>query len=121
MATPSKSNSQVTTLDDPVNPDVNKSTEVAPAPASARSIASGDAELSGKKRIITIHQTGNEADGEVAELQLNGYLYRVPRGVPCEVPEEVYQILDNAKTTTYQTTPAGVVERHNFRFPFSAH
>ena len=111
-------NSQVTTLDDTVNPDVDASTVAAP---TARSIASGDAELSGKKRIITIHQTGNEADGEVAELQLNGYLYRVPRGVPCEVPEEVYQILDNAKTTTYQTTPAGVVERHNFRFPFSAH
>lgn len=111
-------NSQVTTLDDTVNPDVEASTVAAPA---ARSIASGDAELSGKKRIITIHQTGNEADGEVAELQLNGYLYRVPRGVPCEVPEEVYQILENAKTTTYQTTPAGVVERHNFRFPFSVH
>ena len=110
-------NSQVTTLDDTVNPDVEASTVAAPA---ARSIASGDAELSGKKRIVTIHQTGNEADGEVAELQLNGYLYRVPRGVPCEVPEEVYQILDNAKTTTYQTTPAGVVERNNYRFPFSA-
>lgn len=110
-------NSQVTTLDDTVNPDVEASTVAAPA---ARSIASGDAELSGKKRIITIHQTGNEADGEVAELQLNGYLYRVPRGVPCEVPEEVYQILENARTTTYQTTPAGVVERHNYRFPFSA-
>lgn len=116
MAT--KSNSQVTTLDDPVNPDVSTSTEA--APAAARSIASGDAELSGKKRTITIHQTGNEADGEVAELQLNGYLYRVPRGVPCEVPEEVYQILENARTTTYQTTAAGVVERHNYRFPFSA-
>ena len=110
-------NSQVTTLDDPVNPDVEASTVAAPA---ARSIASGDAELSGKKRTITIHQTGNEADGEVAELQLNGYLYRVPRGVPCEVPEEVYQILENARTTTYQTTAAGVVERHNYRFPFSA-
>ncbi len=109
-------NSQVTTLDDHINPDVEASTVAAP---SARSIASGDAELSGKKRIITIHQTGNEADADVVELALNGYLYRVPRGVPCEVPDEVYQILDNAKTTTYQTTPAGVVERHSFRFPFS--
>lgn len=109
-------NSQVTTLDDTVNPDVEASTVAAPA---ARSIASGDAELSGEKRIITIHQTGNEADGEVAELQLNGYLYRVPRGVPCEVPEEVYLILENAKTSTYQTTAAGVVEKVNYRFPFS--
>lgn len=109
-------NSQVTTLDDTVNPDVEASTVVTPA---ARSIASGDAELSGKKRTITIHSTGNEADGEVAELQLNGYLYRVPRGVPCEVPEEVYQILENAKTSTYQTTATGVVEKVNYRFPFS--
>lgn len=114
----SKSNSQVTTLDDPVNPDVNPSTEA--APAAARSIASGDAELSGKKRIITVHQTGNEADSEVVDISLNGYLYRIPRGVPCEVPDEVYQILENAKTTTYQTTAAGVVERNNYRFPFSA-
>lgn len=110
-------NSQVTTLDDEVNPDVKVGAE-APA-AGARSLATNDADLSGKKRIITIHSTGNEADGEVAELQLNGYLYRVPRGVPCEVPEEVYQILENAKTSTYQTTAAGVVEKVNYRFPFS--
>ena len=57
-------NSQVTTLEDTVNPDVEASTVAAP---TARSIASGDAELSGKKRIITIHQTGNEADADVVE------------------------------------------------------
>ena len=52
-------------------------------------------------------------------VSLNGYAYQIPRGVPCSVPVEVIEILQNAKQTTYTQTPTGVVERTVQRFPFS--
>lgn len=104
----------VTTLDDETSTDV-----VQAAPVIATPTAGGiDDQLSGERRTVTIHQTGDENEQAVF-VSLNGYAYQIPRGVPCSVPAEVIEILQNAKQTTYTQTPTGVVERTVQRFPFS--
>lgn len=105
---------QVTTLDDETSTDV-----VQADPAVVVPKTSGiDEQLSGEKRTVTVHQTGDENEQAVF-VSLNGYAYQIPRGVPCSVPVEVIEILQNAKQTTYTQTPTGVVERTVQRFPFS--
>lgn len=117
--------SQVTTLEDPQNPDVKTdTTEQATASESVKSSVGGggdQTELSGNTATITILPTGEDGGNEAVSVSLNGYMYQIPRNVPCKVPTEVLEILKNAQTTVYQQGPAGVVERTVQRFPFVAH
>lgn len=109
--------SKISTLDD------GSETAVAPKPAAKRVVkASGlDAELSGKRVTVTVHASDLEGGHEAVSIGLNGYVYQIPRGVPVEVPEEVLEILKNAKTSTY--TPQAnnqLAERVTNRFAFSS-
>ena len=82
--------------------------------------ANHDGELSGKRRLVTIHSTETEGGNDAVNVGLNGFMYQIPRGVACNVPEEVLQILSNAKTTTYKTgADLKPVERTQNRFAFS--
>lgn len=115
MAT--KSQSQVTTLD--VEDEAAAAVAEA-APAAKVSGANHDAALSGKKRTVTVHATDGDGGNDAVKLGINGYTYQIPRGIPCEVPDEVIQVLENAKTTIMSFGQGGaVVERTVPRFAFS--
>lgn len=115
MAT--KSQSQVTTLD---TEDEAVAAVAEAAPASKVSGANHDATLSGKKRTVTIHATEGDGGNDAVFLSVNGYAYQIPRGVASEVPVEVVEVLQNAKTTILSFGQGGaVVERSVPRFAFS--
>jgi hypothetical protein len=114
-----KSNSQVSTLDDDAN-DSAQASPTAPA-AAAREIKGNnhDEQLSGKRRTITINPTEGDGGHDAVFVSLNGYAYQIPRGEPQSVPEELVEILKNAKSTIYQSTKDGVIERTVQRYSFT--
>ena len=78
-----------------------------------------DTALSGKKRVVTIHAT--EGHDEDVFVGLNGYPYQIRRGEPVEVPEEVYEILLNAKSDAITALRSGAATtRTSQRFAFTA-
>lgn len=106
----------ITTLDDDSSPDVQAQ---APATAAELKGANSDDALSGTKVLLTIHPTETDGGSDAVNVGLNGYMYQIPRGKPFVVPVELVRILDNAVTTTYHQTPAGLIEKHSKRFPYS--
>lgn len=114
---------QVTTIDDTPS----AATTAAKQPAAAKRVPKVDGHdiaLSGTKKTITIHASNEEGGQDAVPIGLNGYMYQVPRGVPVEVPEELVQILENAKTSSYHPAGPGkteLIERVHNRFAFSVH
>jgi formylmethanofuran dehydrogenase subunit B len=116
--------SKVTTLDDSaaladeaVSSTGKTKTVVA---AKAAKGANHDSALSGKKRTVTIHPTNDEGGSDAVFLAINGYAYQIPRGIPVEVPDEVVQVLKNAKQELMSFGKGGeVTTRETQRFPFS--
>lgn len=113
MAT--KSDSKITTLDDESTP------VVAAAETAAVVVAANhDSALSGRKRTLTIHPSEADGGNDAVFLQINGYGYQIPRGKPVEVPEEVIEVLNNAKQTFMSFGQGGgITERTAHRFAFS--
>ncbi|CDS48915.1 hypothetical protein [Polaromonas sp. CG9_12] len=113
--------SQVTTLDDapPVVTAAPAPKVAAAAKAAPPSAAAADA-APVAMFTVTVHATGDDNGNDVVEIQPNGKLYRLPRGVPCLVPHEVLHILQNAVYTTYRNEGAAVIQRDIPRYPFSA-
>jgi hypothetical protein len=123
MTTP---DSQVTTLDDsaPVVMAAPKPAKPAkPQPAQAvpdEAVPDEPAVDAVKMFHVTIHATGDDAGNDAVDIQPNGRLYRLPRGVSCLVPETVLNILKDAVVTTYKGVGDAVVEHQIPRFPFTA-
>ena len=107
------SESQVTTLDDAAPVAVNK-------PSKVKSVVAATAESGEQFFNVTIHPTGDEAGSDIVEISINGYLSRLPRGVPCKVSAAVLHVLENAVVTHYKVNGDQVIERNVQRFPFSA-
>ena len=117
----SNSQSVVTDLSDEV-----QSAPVAEKPARKAAVvkevkgANSDGELSGKRVNLTIHQTSEEGGDEDVFIGLNGFGYKIKRGEPCSVPEEVAEIIKNAVTTTIRPGKEGSVnESKTPRFAYS--
>ena len=120
------SDSQVTTLDDapPVvlaapAPKVVPTAAAKPAAPNAAAKDAADPEATAMFN-ITIHATGDDNGNDIVDIQPNGKLYRLPRGVPCLVPAEVLHILENAIYTTHKIVGDAVIERQIPRYPFTA-
>ncbi len=106
------SDSQVTTLDE---------VPAVVAPKAVPKAKAAKAAEDGKKYFeVLIHPTGDDSQSPVVDVQIDGYLTRIPRGVPCRVSEEVLHVLQNAVVTTYKKVGDAVTEVNIPRFPFSA-
>lgn len=70
--------------------------------------------------MVTVHATGDDGGENAVDVCVNGYLYQLPRGVPCKVPHAVLHGLENAIVTTYKVNGNEIIERSVPRFPFSA-
>jgi hypothetical protein len=114
------SDSKVTTLDDSAALADDVVTKSKPAASKAVKGANHDAALQGKVRVVTVHPTNDEGGSDAVFLSLNGYAYQIPRGIPVEVPDEVVQILKNAKQSLTSFGKGGeLITRETQRFPFS--
>lgn len=121
-----KTQSNVTTLDDEAS---EAGSALALSDTAAKAAAEGpkvlgtnhDSELSGVRKTVTIHPTDTDGGGDAVNVGLNGFMFQIPRGLPVSVPEEVLEIIKNAKTTTYKAGSNGqAVERTVQRFAFTA-
>ena len=120
-----KTQSNVTTLDDeatgPAGLGAGTDAAASESATGAKILGSNhDGELSGDRRTVTIHPTDTDGGGDAVAIGLNGFMYQLPRGLPCHVPVEVLEILKNAKTTTFKAGADGKpVERTVQRFAYS--
>lgn len=118
----SSKESQVTTLDDESTPTPVVAPKVVKAKSSASvDSAAQDAVPSGEAMfMVTVHATDGDAGNNAVDLCVNGYLYQLPRGVPCKVPEAVLEGLRNAVTTKHKVVGDSVITQNIPRFPYSA-
>lgn len=101
---------QISTIDD------------APEVAAKASKPRAKAEAAGQvaaRRTITIHASGDEEGQNAVPVGVNGVVYQIPRGVPCEVPDEVIAVLENAKTSVYKVVNGESVEHQIPRFAYT--
>lgn len=104
----------VTTIDDAPQ---------ATAAPRAKTIAVADAgdNMTGDKLELTIHAGEGELGRQAVFLSINGHGFNIPRGIPCVVPSEVVDILDNAKQIIYEPGENGKMhEREVNRFSYNA-
>lgn len=114
------SDSKVTTLDDAAALADKAMKTKASTPVKKAQGANHDAALTGSKRILTIHQTNDDGGAEDVFVGVNGYGYQIKRGEPVEVPEEVVQVIANAKQELMTFGKDGnVIARTTPRFPYS--
>lgn len=112
--------SQVTTIDD--SHPITAAAQIEESAVLTPTASGVDVQLSGKKKVITIHPTEGDGGSDAVFLQINGYGYQVPRGKPVEVPVELVEILENAKQTTMSRDNKGaLIERTTPRFAYSVH
>ena len=115
----SKTTSRVSTIDDATPEAVAVE---APAAVDATEVVGRnfDDELSGKKRTITIYAQEGDGGSDAVFVSLNGYAYQIPRDKPSSVPDEVVEILRNARTTLMVQKPGGAIEQREVpRYTFS--
>lgn len=118
-----KNQSTVTGLDEDATAPANENDAAVVAADPAESIAGvgHDAQLSGKRRTITIHQTDADGGGDAVNMGLNGYAYQIPRGIPVSIPVELFEVLKNCVTTRLVQGAGGVIKEHKAqRFSFQA-
>lgn len=106
--------SSVTTLDD-----APSKASAPAAKAEAKVLVQHNDELSGKRKILTIHAEQGEGGNFAVFVGLNGVGYQVPRGIPHNVPDELVQNLRNAQQTVWENTDGKNVSREAPRFAFS--
>lgn len=118
----SKSDTQVTSLDDESADAVAVAAPVASA-RGAKTAASkpADAVPNDPNRIVslTIHQGQGDGGNDAVFVSVNEYARLIPRGVPVDVPATVVGVLDQAVQTTYHTEGKNVIERQVPRYAYT--
>lgn len=107
--------SKVTTLEDPIE------SPVVADKAKGKVKASGsDSALSGKKVAVTFYEQEGDLGKAPVFAGLNGVGYNIPRGVPCDIPEELMEVFEHAKYKLVETSlGGGSKERDVNRFAYS--
>lgn len=103
----SKQQAQISSIDEP-SAALGSSSAAPKALALQARSGGGDAALSGREVIVTIPASDNAIDGtDAVPVGINGYVWQIPRGKPCRVPEEVAMVLNDAVITKYQSHQGG--------------
>ncbi len=109
---------RVVTIDD--EPEQTAALPVNSAPVVEIVGANHDDQLSGEKVKIEIHESENDTGKDDVFVQINGYAYKIKRGVEVVVPVEVLNVLENATMTIYENAQGGGHgERSVKRFSYS--
>jgi len=79
-----------------------------------------DDQMSGDRKKILMHASDSDGGSDAVPVSINGYTYQIPRGVICDVPVEVIEVLQNAVQTLYIGGAGGNnVERKVPRFAYN--
>jgi len=106
---PKNPNTQVSTLDD------LQDTHLATPDVHVVAGTAHDAELSGEKVNITIHEQDGDMGRDAVFVSVNGVGYQIPRGVVCAVPVEVLHVLDNSVQKIFEFLPNGETRERALR------
>lgn len=110
--------STITTIDDGAE-------QSAAVPAAEKEVvevvgANYDDQLCGDKVKIEIYEGEGDGGKDDVFVQINGYAYKIKRGVEVVIPVEVLNVLDNANMTVYENKAGGGQdERKVKRFAYS--
>lgn len=81
-----------------------------------------DDQLSGKKVSVTFYDQDAEDGDKPIFASLNGFAYQIPRGTPVNIPVELLEIFENARTEALSTDQAGGIKTRTInRFQYSTH
>ena len=118
----SKSDTQVTSLDDDAGDVAVAAAPVTPAKAAKASANKGTAPASddpNRMVTLTIHQGQGDGGNDAVYVGVNEFGRLIPRGVPVEVPATVVGVLDLAVQTVYTTEGRNVIERQVPRYAYT--
>ena len=110
--------STITTIDD-------GDEQSAAVPATEKEVvevvgANYDDQLCGDKVKIEIYEGEGDGGKDDVFVQINGYAYKIKRGVEVLIPVEVLNVLENANMTVYENkSGGGQDERKVKRFAYS--
>lgn len=107
-----KNDSSITTLDD-----APKNVEPAPAVPVVKITGSADA-LSGDMIELTIGQGEGDIGKQPVFVQVNDGNMLIPRGVPCVVPVEFAEVIQNAQMVVSESMGLVKNEREVARFSY---
>lgn len=114
----SKTDTQVTSLDDEGADAVVATTAAAKPRAAAR--AAAGAPLDPNRMVsLTIHQGQGDGGNDAVFVSVNEYARLIPRGLPVDVPASVTSVLDLAVQTTYHTEGKTTIERQVPRYAYT--
>jgi len=102
--------SKIVTLDDGENSETQASAPAVPAIESDVTEVVGtnfDDQLCGDKAKIEINEGEGDGGKDDVFVQINGYAYKIKRGVEVLVPVEVLHVLENANMTVYENAQGG--------------
>lgn len=81
-----------------------------------------DEQLSGRKVRVTFYEGREEHEKDAIFASLNGYAYQIPRNVPVDIPIELMNVFQDAKTQVIETVQGGGTRARNVpRFGFTLH
>lgn len=110
--------SKITSIDD--GPETAAAAGAPAEIAVAGELIKHNADLSGERKILTVHPEGGEGGNTAVFIGLNGVGYQVPRGKPWNVPVELVNNLDNAQQTIYERNEKGeMIPRTAPRFAYT--
>ncbi len=121
--TQSPAGGRVVGLDDDSSPAVQDATGGV-TPVAAKVIVAGrnhDSELSGRNIIVTFHEQDGDLGKLPVDVGLNGFAYKIPRGIEVTIPEEVLGVIKDAKQEIFEANGTSVVKRERPRFAYTVH
>ncbi len=110
-------NERIVTLDDQA--DTTSAVPAAEERATEVVGANFDDQLSGDKVKVEINESDGVGGKDDVFVQINGYAYKIKRGVPVLIPVEVMKVIENATMTVYEALGGGPSERRIKRFNYS--
>ena len=117
------SNEQIITLDaapaQSETPAKKAKADSKPAVVPERTTTGAADGFSGRKVRVVINAGSDDLDKEPVDIGLNGTTWRIKRDEEVVIPEEVFEVLKNAVTTTYKNVGDKVEERAVRRFSYS--
>ena len=121
---PTASDTKIDSLDDELTSEAEQASSTPVAAVHEVGInvngQSLDDQMSGERKKILLHASDSDGGSDAIPVSINGYTYQIPRGVICNVPVEVVEVLQNAVQTLYIGGANGSnVERKVPRFAFN--
>lgn len=104
------------------NIELKESAQDAADEAASVKGANHDDQLSGNRVRVTFDEQDVEDGDKPIFCSLNGYAYQIPRNTPVDIPVELLEVFENAKTDVYGSAAGGQTSKRTIkRFSYTVH